>query len=96
MVEALLNAPDEVMKYLDYKKIGRTCWKEEHGVFVDNSCIMSGITEFKEVYDGIHLPELPEQPAYVFRLRIAEGSFEQGHLVPGNEVIQQVKTRKLS
>lgn len=77
MVGALLNVPDEVMKYLDYEKIGRTCREEEHGVFVGDCYVVGDITEFKEVYDGVLLPEQTEQPAYVFRLQIAEAHFDR-------------------
>lgn len=75
MVEVLLDVPDEVLNYLDYEKIGRFRREEEKGVFIDKCYVINDAVEFKEVYDGVHLPWRAEKPDYVFKLQIAEAPF---------------------
>lgn len=33
----------------------------------------------KQVYDGIHLPKIPEEPPYVLKLQLAKADFELNH-----------------
>lgn len=73
MVEELRDAPDEVLKYLDYKKIGRSYREAEKGEFIGGSYVVNHNIEFEEVYDGINLPEQPQETDYVFNLLLENG-----------------------
>ena len=74
MVEELRDVPDEVLKYLDYEKIGRFCREAEKGDFIGDSYVINNAAEFYEVYDGVHLPEQPVDEDYVFKLLIYHGN----------------------
>lgn len=75
MVAELRDAPEAVLKYLDYEKIGRAYREAEKGKFIGNSYIFNFNTEFEVVYDGNHLPEQSVDEDYVFKLLICGGDF---------------------
>ena len=65
--------PEEVLPYLDLKKIGELQQKIDDGVFADGHYVLTGSYEFKEVYDGKQqLPTEEEYSHYVFRLEVAK------------------------
>ncbi|NPV89709.1 MAG: antirestriction protein [Firmicutes bacterium] len=79
MVDELRDVPDEVLKYLDYEKIGLSCREAEKGGFIGDSYVINNAAEFHEVYDGVHLPEQPVDEDYVFKLLIYHGdSYPEG------------------
>ena len=75
MVEELRDAPQWMLKYLDYEKIGRTYREAEKGAFIGGSYVVNHNIEFEEVYDGVHLPEQPATEDYVFKLLICDDEF---------------------
>ena len=65
----------ELLELLNYEKIGSRQREAESGIFHNGLYIMNGSGSWKSVYDGIHLPELPEEAPYVFKLQLAETTF---------------------
>lgn len=79
-VEAVNHVPheyrEELLDYLDYAEIG-CIWREtENGIFHNGSYIVNGSADWKTVYDGVHLPEMPQDPPYIFKLQLAEAPFD--------------------
>lgn len=65
----------ELLELLDYGKIGCRQRESEGGFYHKGCYVVNGSGGWNAVYDGIHLPELPQEPPYVFKLRLAEASF---------------------
>lgn len=77
----------ELLELLDYEKIGRRQRESEGGIYHKGFYVVNGSGSWNPVYDGVHLPEISEEPAYVFKLQLAEASFtldnpEPDHSVP--------------
>lgn len=70
-----LEYQQELLELLDYEKIGCTQREAEGGIFQNGFYVVNGSGSWKTIYDGIHLPELAEEPPHVFKLQIAEASF---------------------
>ncbi|MPM14793.1 hypothetical protein SDC9_61157 [bioreactor metagenome] len=90
-IDAVNHVPPEYQKelleLLDYEKIGCRQRESEGGIYHNGFYVVNGSGSWNPVYDGVHLPELPEEPAYVFKLQLAEASFtldnpEPEHSVP--------------
>lgn len=90
-IDAVNHVPTEYQKelleWLDYEKIGRHQREAENGIFHSGFYVVNGAGSCNMVCDGVHLPEMPEEPAYVFKLQLAEASFvldnpELEHFVP--------------
>lgn len=77
-VDAINNVPPEyqkeILEWLDYGKIGR-CYREaEGGIFYTGFYVVNTSKTLNTVYDGIHLPDISEKPAYVFKLQLEKAS----------------------
>jgi hypothetical protein len=70
MIDCLRGIPDEALAFLDYKKIGSNQRDTENGVFVDGHYVVNLSADFREVYDGEHLPEQPAESNSVIRLKL--------------------------
>ncbi len=66
---------EELMELLDYKKIGEKQRIAEKGIYYKGYYLMNDANALNQVYDGVHLPELQEEPSYVFKLQLEEGTF---------------------
>lgn len=96
-VDAFNHVPgqyqEELLKMVDYEKIGCLQRNAEGGVYWDGYYVVNCSREWKVIYDGIHLPQFPEEPSYVFELEIANAfdpkvdETEKGTLLrlPANE-----------
>ena len=73
MIEVLNDVPDEVLEWLDLGKVGRFQREVEKGVYIDKCYVFNSAVEFKEIYDGFNLPEMPIAETYVFRLLLENG-----------------------
>lgn len=76
----------ELLELLDYEKIGRRQRESEGGIYHHGLYVVSGSGSVNPVYDGVHLPEIPEEPAYVFKLQLAEASFTLDNSEPEHSV----------
>lgn len=65
------DLPEEILKYLDYKAIGKEFRERDDGVFIGNLYIATRDYEQQEVYDGEHIPSSVEDKA-VFKLLVAK------------------------
>lgn len=78
-IDAVNHVPTEYQKelleWLDYEKIGHLQREAENGIFDNGFYVVNGAGSWNMVYDGVHLPEMPEEPAFVFKLLLAEASF---------------------
>ena len=74
-IEAINHVPseyqEEFLGLLDYKKIGYKQRKSENGIYYNGYYVMNDADVINQVYDGIHLPELTEEPSCVFEVEIA-------------------------
>ena len=66
----------ELLNLLDYEKIGCMQREAEGGIFHNDSYVMSGSVSWDTVYDGLHLPEMLEEPTFIFKLQLAKADFE--------------------
>lgn len=73
-IDALEDIPaqhqEEVFDFLDFEKIGRRQREAEGGVFLDGEYVVRESPELRPVYNGLHLPALPQEPSYGFRLTL--------------------------
>lgn len=78
-IEAVNHVPteyqEELLELLDYEKIGEMQRKAEKGIYYKGHYVMNDADALNQVYDGVHLPELPEEPSYIFKLQLAEATF---------------------
>lgn len=74
--EDIAAVPENILFLLDKEKIGKFLREIEGGEYVDGSYVAAGSYELPEIYDGVHLPELPgqaeEEEDTVFRLEVAK------------------------
>ncbi len=72
-VTELENAPEIVLKYLDYEKVGRTYREAERGVFTGNGYVVQTEPKLELVYDGSNIPRSEDDSGYVFKLHLIKG-----------------------
>lgn len=88
--EDIASVPENITFLLDKKEIGKFLREIEGGEYTDGSYVAAGCYELPEVYDGVHLPELPgqteDEKEYVFRLEVAKA--------PQGEQESQTEERK--
>lgn len=65
---------DEVFELLSEEKVGEYLRRSEQGEFTDKGYILRAAKEWREVYDGEHLPEQPEIHDGLISLRIESAS----------------------
>ncbi len=74
--EDVSSISENALYLLDKSRIGKLQREIEGGKYVDGNYIVTTAYELPEVYDGVHLPELPGQTEdeedYVFRLEVAK------------------------
>lgn len=89
MLEALgsefENLPETVYQTLDAEQVGRKVREAENGAFAGGQYLDLSQYQYKEVYDGVHLPDGPEKP-YVFRLQVSGHPDNRSQTPPENQV----------
>lgn len=82
-VDAVNHTPpeyqEEIIELLDMEKIGRIRREAEVGIYFNGIYVVNDFGNQKQVYDGIHLPKIPEEPPYVLKLQLAKADFELNH-----------------
>lgn len=61
MLDIVNDLPDDVAELLDARKVGEAIRYADQGAFTTSGYIFRSNTQWQEVYDGIHLPEQPEE-----------------------------------
>lgn len=74
--EDVSSIPENALYLLDKSQIGKLQREIDDGEYVDGNYIVTAAYEPSEIYDGVHLPELPgqaeEEEDAVFRLEVAK------------------------
>lgn len=74
--EDVSSIPENALYLLDKSQIGKLQREIDGGEYVDGNYIVTAAYEPSEIYDGVHLPELPgqaeEEEDAVFRLEVAK------------------------
>lgn len=74
--EDVSSIPENALYLLDKSQIGKLQREIDGGEYVDGNYIVTAAYEPQEIYDGVHLPELPgqaeEEEDIVFRLEVAK------------------------
>lgn len=66
------DVPDESVFLLDKALIGKLQRESDQGIYVDGFYVVTCDYEIPEVYNGITLPEPPQDDWYAFQLKISE------------------------
>lgn len=61
MLDTIDDLPDEAAELLDEQKVGEAMRRADQGTFTKSGYVFRGSTDWQEVYDGTHLPELPQK-----------------------------------
>lgn len=73
MLDTIDDLSDEAAELLDERKVGEAMRKADQGTFTKSGYVFRGSADWQEVYDGIHLPELPEERGLIsLRLELAD------------------------
>lgn len=70
MLDLVSSLPDEVYELLDEEKVGAALRRGEQGTFTPSGYVYRSSKEWREVYDGTHLPEQPESHDGSIALRL--------------------------
>ncbi len=65
---------EELLELLDYEKIGEKQRLAEKGIYYKDHYVMNDADVLNQIYDGVHLPKLPEEPSYIFKLQLVEST----------------------
>lgn len=77
MLDTIDDLSDEAAELLDEQKVGEVMRKADQGTFTKSGYVFRGSGDWQEVYDGIHLPEQPEEHSLI-SLRLESVSSGQG------------------
>lgn len=61
MLDTIDDLSDEAAELLDEQKVGEALRRADQGTFTETGYVFRGSLDWQEVYDGIHLPEQPEE-----------------------------------
>lgn len=76
----------ELLELLDYEKIGYEQRKADGGIFRNGHYVVHGSGIMNQIYDGVHLPDLPEEAPYIFKLQLTEADFNMEDKEPDKTV----------
>lgn len=78
MLDIVDDLPDEAAELLDEQKVGEAMRKADQGAFTANGYVFRESADWQEVYDGIHLPKLPQEHGLIsLRLEPVAGRPEE-------------------
>lgn len=61
MLDTIKDLPEEIVSLLDEQKVGDALRRADQGAFTTLGYIFRSSSNWQEVYDGVHLPEQPEE-----------------------------------
>lgn len=67
---ALRNAPIDLLKHLDFEKLGSLQRQNDNGVYAGGNYIKASDISCNQVYDGKHIPEEIKDTGYYIKLRL--------------------------
>lgn len=65
MFDIVDDLPEEVADLLDARKVGEALRRSDQGAFTRRGYIFPNSKSWQEVYDGVHLPEQPEESGLI-------------------------------
>lgn len=60
--DTISGLPEDVLDLLDEEKVGREMRRSEMGIFTESGYIFPNGKQHQELYDGVHLPDIPDMP----------------------------------
>lgn len=75
---SLNHVPSDLLKYLDYEKLGCLQRESENGVYAGGKYIKDLGMSNKQVYDGAHIPEQIKDTGYYIKLWLTSGHELEG------------------
>jgi hypothetical protein len=81
---------EEVIELLDMEKVGRIRREAEGGIYLNGIYVVNDSGNQEQVYDAIRLPEMPEEHSYIFKLQLAQASFDLDNAEPEHCVTLQL------
>lgn len=65
MLDAIDDLSDEAAELLDEQKVGEALRRADQGTFTKSGYAFRSSADWQEVYDGVHLPEQPEEQGLI-------------------------------
>ena len=70
LLDIIAGLPEDVLDLLDEEKVGREMRRSEMGTFTETGYIFPNGMPPQELYDGIHLPAIPDMPEGVISVQL--------------------------
>ena len=81
MLDVIRDLPDEVYELLDEEKTGALQRKIDQGMFTGKGYVFGTLEDWREVYDGMHLPRAAGEHDVILALRLEAADGENGREV---------------
>lgn len=62
LLDTISGLPEDVLDLLDVERVGQEMRRSEMGTFTETGYIFPNHMQHQELYDGIHLPDIPDMP----------------------------------
>lgn len=99
MLDVIRDLPDEVYALLDEEKTGALQRRIDQGMFTGKGYVFGTLEDWREVYDGMHLPRAAGEHGGILALRLETAEEETGRKVwlelPAEEEAMQEALRVL-
>lgn len=99
MLDVIRDLPDEVYELLDEEKAGALQRRIDQGMFTGKGYVFGTLEDWREVYDGMHLPRAAGEHGGILALRLETAEEETGRKVwlelPAEEEAMQEALRIL-
>lgn len=79
MFDIVDDLPEEAAELLDARKVGEAMRRSEQGAFTRKGYVFRSSADWQEVYDGVHLPEQPEEHGEISLWLESAGSIPEGN-----------------
>lgn len=70
LLDIITGLPEDVLDLMDEEKVGREMRRSEMGTFTGTGYIFPNGMPAQELYDGIHLPDIPDMPEGVISVQL--------------------------
>lgn len=68
--DTISGLPEDVLDLLDEEKVGREMRRSEMGIFTESGYIFPNDKQHQELYDGVHVPDIPDMPKGVISVQM--------------------------
>jgi hypothetical protein len=62
LLDTISGLPEDILDILDAEKVGQEMRRSDMGTFTETGYIFPNSLPYQELYDGIHLPDIPDMP----------------------------------